>query len=209
MRSCGIERRQVVEENLVARDLGILEVDRFDLDQREVALAVLGRADLAGDGVAGAQIELADLRRRDVDIVRARQIVVLGRAEESEAVGQAFENALGEDEAVLFGLGAQDLEDQLLLAHAGGAGNVQLLGDFRQIGDVLVFQFCKANAHRFLSFSSLTIRRDCLFGIDPGRARSIEALNPRLRNGLTYRKSLRFGRGPDLPGSRMWEDRRP
>jgi hypothetical protein len=57
------------------------------------------------------------------------------------------ENALGENEAVLFRLGAKDLKNQLLLAHAGGAGNVQLLGDLRQIGDVSVFQFCKANAH--------------------------------------------------------------
>ena len=67
-----IERRQVVEEDLVARFLGRLEVDRVDFDQREVALAFLGRADLAGDGVAGAQVEAADLRRRDVDVVRAR-----------------------------------------------------------------------------------------------------------------------------------------
>ena len=127
---------------------GIFEVDRFDFDQREIALAVFRRANLAGDGVAGAQIELADLRRRDVDIVRAGQIVVFRRAEESEAVGQAFQHAFGEDEAVLFGLRAEDLEDQLLLAHAGGAGNIQFLGDLRQVGNVLVFQFCKANAHR-------------------------------------------------------------
>ena len=118
MRSGRIERRQVVEENFVARDFRVLEVDRFDFDQREVALAVFRRADLAGDGVAGAQIELADLRRRDVDVVRARQVVVFRRAQEAEAVGQAFQHAFGEDQAVLFGLGAEDLEDQLLLAHA-------------------------------------------------------------------------------------------
>ena len=67
-----IERRQVVEEDLVARFLGRLEVDGVDFDQREVTLAFLGRADLAGDGVAGAQIETADLRRRDVNVVGAR-----------------------------------------------------------------------------------------------------------------------------------------
>jgi hypothetical protein len=47
-----------------------------------------------------------------------------------------------------------------------------------------------------------------LFGIDPGRARSIEALNPRLQNGLPNRETLRFGRGSNLPSSRLWEDRR-
>ena len=44
-----VERREVVEKDLVARLVGRLEVDRLHLDQREVALAVLGRADLAGD----------------------------------------------------------------------------------------------------------------------------------------------------------------
>jgi hypothetical protein len=44
--SLRVERRQVVEEDLVARDLGVLEVDLVDLEQREVALAFLRRADL-------------------------------------------------------------------------------------------------------------------------------------------------------------------
>ena len=37
----GVERRQVVEVDLVARLLGVLEIDRVDLEQREVALALL------------------------------------------------------------------------------------------------------------------------------------------------------------------------
>ena len=136
----GIERRQVVEEDLVARFLGRLEVDGVDLDEREVALAFLGRADLAGDGVAGAQIEAADLRGRDVDVVGAGQVVVLGRAQEAEAVGQAFEHAFGEDQAALFGLRLQDLEDQLLLAQAGGAGDAQVLGDLVELLDAHVLE---------------------------------------------------------------------
>ncbi len=152
MRALRIERRQVVEENFVARDFGVFEIDGFHFNQREVALAILGRAHLAGDGVAGAQIELADLRWRDVDIVRAGQIVIFRRAQEAEAVGQAFEHAFGEDQPVLFGLGAQDLENQFLFAHAAGAGDLQILGDFRQVGDVFFLQFCKTNAHCFCSF---------------------------------------------------------
>ena len=113
-----IERRQVVEEDLLARDVGVLEVDRLDLDQGEVALPLLGRPDLPGDGVAGAQVELADLGGRDVDVVGARQVVVLGRAQEAEPVRQAFEHALREDQSLLLGLRLQDLEDQILLAHA-------------------------------------------------------------------------------------------
>ncbi len=148
-----VERGQIVEEDLVARHLGVLEVDGLHLDQREVALAVLGRAHLPRNSVAGAQVKLADLRWRDVDVVGPGQVVVLRRAQEAEAVGQALEHPFGEDQAVFLRLGAQDLEDQLLLAHAAGAGDVQLLGDLGQVGDVSFFQFSKANAHRFLSLN--------------------------------------------------------
>ena len=141
-RSCsfGIERRQVVEEDLVARLLRLLVVDRLDLEQGEVALAFLRRADLAGDDVAGAQVEAADLARRDVDVVRAGQVVVVGGAQKAEAVGQDLEHAFAVDEAVLLGLRAEDGEDQLLLAHVGGALDVEVLGDLRQLADLLFLE---------------------------------------------------------------------
>src|SRR4030067_1066050 len=62
-----VERRQVVEEDLLLRAVGRLEVDRVHLDESEVALVLLGRADLAADGVPGPEVALAALRGRDVD----------------------------------------------------------------------------------------------------------------------------------------------
>src|SRR5664279_543004 len=58
-----VERREIVEEDLLARDVGVLEVDGLDFDEGEVALAFLRRPDLAGDRVTRAQAELPDLRR--------------------------------------------------------------------------------------------------------------------------------------------------
>ena len=116
-----IKRREIVEENLVAGFLRRLEVDGVDFDQREIALAFLRRPDLAGDGVAGAQIETANLRGRDVNVIGTWQIVVFGCAQKAEAIGQAFENAFGEDQTALFGLRLEDFEDEFLLAKAGGA----------------------------------------------------------------------------------------
>src|SRR5438876_5904260 len=136
----GVERRQVVEEDLVARLLRLVEGDGLDLEQREVALAFLGGADLSGDHVAGAQVEAADLARRDVDVVGTGEVVVVGRAQEAEAVGQDLEHALAADEAVLLGLRLQDGEDELLLAHGGRALDVHVLGDGREVGDRLVLQ---------------------------------------------------------------------
>src|SRR5207302_692342 len=43
-------------------------------------------------------------------------------------------------EAVLLGLRAQDGEDQLLLAHVGGAVDVEVLGDLRQLADFFLFE---------------------------------------------------------------------
>src|SRR5262245_65661605 len=61
----GIEWGQVVEIDLVPRLLGILEIDRVDLEQREVALAFFRRADVAFDRVTGAQAETANLRSEE------------------------------------------------------------------------------------------------------------------------------------------------
>ena len=71
--------------------VGRLVVDRLDPEQGEVPLVLLGRADLAGDRVAGPQAEPADLAGRDVDVVGAGQVVVVRAAEEPEAVGQDLE----------------------------------------------------------------------------------------------------------------------
>jgi hypothetical protein len=65
-----IERRKVVEMDLMAGGVRILEVDAADLQQCEVAFAILRAADLALYGVSGAKCEAADLRRADVDVVR-------------------------------------------------------------------------------------------------------------------------------------------
>src|SRR5260370_8555183 len=129
----GIQRGQVVEKDFVAGNLWVFEVDGFDFDQREVALAVLGRTNLAGDSVAGAQVELSNLRRRDIDIVRAGKIVVFRGAEKAEAIGQAFEAAFGEDQTVLLGLRAASLEDQLLIAPPAAARTVHFLAYFCQL----------------------------------------------------------------------------
>ena len=142
----GIERRQVVEVDLVARLLGVLEIDRVDLEQREVALALLRAADLAFDGVAGAQAEAADLRGRDVDVVGAGQVVRFRRAQEAEAVGQHLDDAFADDVDFLGGELLEDREHQLLLAHGAGVLDLLLFGKGEQLGrslglEVLEFHF--------------------------------------------------------------------
>ena len=132
---------EVVEEDLGPGDLGVLVVDRVHLEEREVAFAFLGRPDLAGDRVAGPDIEPPYLGRRYIDVVGAGQIIVVRRPQESEPVREDLKHALSEDHAVLLGLRLQDGEDQLLLAHAADAFDLQIVGHRREFGDAFPFQF--------------------------------------------------------------------
>ena len=123
-----IERRQIVEIDLVARLLWVLEVERVDLEQGEVALAFLGAADVAVDGVAGAQPKAADLRGRDVDIVRTGQIIGFRRAQEAEAVRQNFDDTFADNVGLARRELFEDAEHQLLLAHGRGILDLELFG---------------------------------------------------------------------------------
>ena len=130
----GEQWREVLEQNLVAGRFQRLEVQLVDLEQREVALAVLGRANLAGDGVAGAQAEAADLTRRDVDVIQAGQVGIGVRAQEAVAVRQHFHHAFAEDVLALAGVGLEQGEDDFFLALAGGTLQTRFLGHGHQFG---------------------------------------------------------------------------
>ena len=110
------------------------------------------------------------------------QVVVIRGAQESEAVGQALQDAFGEDQAALLGLRLQDLEDQLLLAHPGVARDVQVLGYLRQGGDVhllqvanvqmavipgspFAFRVACGSAFRLVACLALAAVRRCVFDV--------------------------------------------
>ncbi len=135
------QRGQVLEHDLVLVLLGGQAVDAVDLDQREVALAVLGHAHLALDHVAGVQVEAADLAGAEVDVVGRRHVARFDRAQEAEAVGQDLEHAVAED--LFAGLGAllHDREHQLLLAQAGDVVDLQRLAHLDELADMLGFEF--------------------------------------------------------------------
>ena len=129
-----MDRREVVEEDFAGEQVRVVAVDRFDAEQREVAFVFLGRADRAGDRVAVAEAEAADLAGRDVDVVWAGEIVVVGAAEEAEAIGQDFERALAVHHAFELHPLFEDAEDQVLLLEAADLGDVFRLGRSNQLG---------------------------------------------------------------------------
>ena len=129
-----VERRQIVEMDLVARLVRALEIDRRDLQQREIAFAVLGAADFALDRVAGPQREAADLRGRDVDIVGTRQVVRFRRAQEAEAVRQHFHHALADDVDTLLGILLQDREHHVLRPERRGVLDLEFFRERQKVG---------------------------------------------------------------------------
>ena len=86
----------------------------------------LGRADLALHSVPGAQAEPPDLTRAHVNIVRAGQIVRLGRTQKTEAVLENFEHAVAIDGDVLLRELLQNGKHHVLLAQAARVFNLKL-----------------------------------------------------------------------------------
>ncbi len=138
-----IERREVVEVDLVFRRFGLFEVDLAHLQKGEVALAFLGRADLAFDRIARAQRKAPDLRGRHVDVVGSGQVVGVGRAQEAEAVQQHFHDAGAGDFYFFGGELFQRREHQLLLAHGAGVFDAVLLREAQELRGRLELQVFK------------------------------------------------------------------
>ncbi len=141
----GIKRRQIVEIDAMAQLVGFVEIDLVDLEQREIALAVLGRADLAFDGVAGAQPEAAHLARADIDIVGTGKIIGFRRAQEAEPVLQHFEHAVAGYRQVVLSELLQNREHHVLLAQRGRVLDFKLFGERQQLGRGFAFQFLEVH----------------------------------------------------------------
>ena len=141
----GVERNEVVEVDPVLGAAGRIEVDGVDAQHGEEFLFVLGRPDHARQGVAGSQVEFADLARGDVDVIGTGQIVVLRGPQEAETLGQDFQHAFGEEQPLTLGLG--------LLAHGQGTFDPVGFGHFRKPADGLLLQVLEAQNGRGLGFN--------------------------------------------------------
>ena len=139
----GKQRRQIVEIDLVLGLFRVLEIQRIDFQQREIAFAFLRTANVAFDRVAGAQSEATDLRGRDVDIVRPRQIVGVRRTQESETVGENLDDTLADDVGFLNRELLENGEHQLLLAHGAGVLDPFFFRKRDQLGRRLRFEVLK------------------------------------------------------------------
>ena len=183
----GVERRQIVEIDLVAQVLRRVEIDVVELEQGEIALAVARRPDLPLQGVARAQAEAADLTRAHIDVVGAGQIVGLRRAQEAEPVRQGLEHARAEDRLVVLGELPQDREHQVLAAHRVRVLDLKLFGVVDQLSRCLGLELLQMHGG------------DCRCGAGNGRRRT--AARERHKPGEDRR--MTFSRGAPAAGGEI------
>ena len=109
---------QVFKQNFVFAFFWIVTVDDVQFHQSEIALTVFGCAHAAFDGVAGVQIEAANLAGADVNVVRAGQIRSVWAAQEAKAIRQDFQSTFASEAFPFFHQGAHDGKNQILFAQA-------------------------------------------------------------------------------------------
>ncbi len=124
----GIERREIVKIGAVTHCFRIIVIDFEQLGQREIAFPILGCANFALDGVACAQAHLANLVRRDVNIIRTGKIIGLRAAQKAEAILQHFNRTDAEYFLTIFRHFLEDGEHQVLAAHGRRAFDAQFFG---------------------------------------------------------------------------------
>src|SRR5205823_4282270 len=107
--------------------------------QRKVFLALMRRPHIAADRIARLEVELAYLRWRDINVIRAGEVVVIGRPQKSVTIGQNLQHAFSEDVPFLLTLRLQNLEDQVLLSQTTGAGNVKATRKLTKLGNIVFF----------------------------------------------------------------------
>ena len=140
-----IKGSQIVKMNFMPDFFRILEIDRIDLKQREIALPFLGTANQPFHRIAGAQAEPADLRRRNINVVGTGQIIRIGRAKEAEAILQDFDDAFANDFDVAARQLFQNREHQLLLAHDRSVLDFVFFREGKQLGRRLKLQVLQFN----------------------------------------------------------------
>jgi hypothetical protein len=86
------ERGEEIERNPVTYPLRSETVDKLDLYEREVLVALFRRTDLSGHGVPVLESVLLNLVLRNVNVIRRIEIIVVRRTKEAEAVRHDFKD---------------------------------------------------------------------------------------------------------------------
>ena len=113
-----VKRSKIVKKYFLSRLFRGLEINGLDLDQREISLALFRRPYLAGDSVAGPQIEFTDLRRADINVVGAGKISYIQVPSGNRSRQAASQERPARISTRFLGLSRKYLEDEFLFAQS-------------------------------------------------------------------------------------------
>ena len=122
---------------------GVFEVDRRDLEKREIALSVFRAPNLALDRIAGLQRKPPDLRRRYIDIIGTGQVIRIRRPQEAEPVLQDLDDAFADNFNVVCRKLLENSEHLLLTAHCAHILDLEFLTERGKFGRCLCLQILK------------------------------------------------------------------
>ena len=143
----GISRAEILENETRARRIGLVAVDRAHLEQREVALPLLGRTHLAADRIARSEVESLDLRRRHVNVVRAVEVAPVLTAQEPVPLGQNLQYPFAAEHDLLIEQALLDAKNQVLLSQARGLEQAEAGRQRQELCDRLAFEFDDVHAN--------------------------------------------------------------
>ena len=118
---------QEIEMRATFGDFRVHAVNGFYAQQAIVLFVILRWTNLAGNHISCAQAEAANLRLRDVDIHIAGQETLL--SEETEPVFNDFQHACAENVALLFGMGLEKPENEVLFFEGSVTGEFEVASD--------------------------------------------------------------------------------
>src|SRR4029077_11116792 len=105
--------------------------------------------------IAGAQSEAPDLRRRDVDVIGAGEVIRFRRAQKAEAVRQYLDHTFADNVSLARRELLEDAEHQLLLAHGRGVLDLQFFGKGDKLGRSLGLEFLQFHFSHRMSYGNL------------------------------------------------------
>ena len=100
MRLSGCSGVRSSKKTLLRKLVRIVEVDGLNAQQCKVPFVFLRRPNLPSDRDAGSQSKAANLARRNVNVVGAGKVVVIGTAQKTETIGQDLQRPFAEHQPI-------------------------------------------------------------------------------------------------------------
>ena len=128
-----MQRRQVLEQDLITRVFRLVVVNFVNFQQRKVTLTLFRRTNLTGNGVTSAEVETADLAWGYVDVIGTGEVGAVCGAEETKSILQYLQYAIAKDIFATLRMLLEDGKNNILLTHTGQVFQPHIFAESNQL----------------------------------------------------------------------------